>query len=85
VARCRATTLTRLPLRRHDTHPQLELEGRTRAELEDVLQRIERHFRSEQSARRRAEEAERDDTAELVHERELRVRLEEEARAPALA
>jgi hypothetical protein len=48
--------------------------------LEDVLQRIERHFRGEQAVRREAEEAERDASSELVHERELRVRLEEEAR-----
>lgn len=60
---------------------QLELEGRTRAELEDVLQRIERHFRGEQAVRRRAEDAEREATQEMEHEREMRVRLEEEARA----
>ena len=57
---------------------QLELEGRTRAELEDVLQRIERHYRSEQAVRRRAEESEREAAGELARERELRVRLEEE-------
>jgi hypothetical protein len=60
---------------------QLELEGRTRAELEDVLQRIERHFRSEQAVRRRAEESEREAAGELARERELRVRLEEEVRS----
>ena len=59
---------------------QLELEGRTRAELEDVLQRIERHYRSEQAVRRRAEESEREAAGELARERELRVRLEEEVR-----
>ena len=65
---------------------QLELEGRTRAELEDVLQRIERHFRSEQAVRRRAEESEREAAGELARERELRVRLEEEARcAPGVS
>lgn len=63
--------------------PQLELEGRTRAELEDVLQRIERHFRSEQAVRRRAEESEREAAGELARERELRVRLEEEVRGVA--
>ena len=64
----------------HGGVPQLELEGRTRAELEDVLQRIERHLRSEQTVRRRAEESEREAAEELAHERELRVRLEEEVR-----
>jgi hypothetical protein len=64
-----------------DRAAQLELEGRTRAELEDVLQRIERHFRSEQAVRRRAEESEREAAGELARERELRVRLEEEVRS----
>ncbi len=61
--------------------PQLELEARTRAELEDMLQRIERHFRNEQAVRRRAEEAESAAAEELAHERDVRLRTEEELRA----
>ena len=79
VRRAREPRALRLPDPRACA-AQLELEGRTRAELEDVLQRIERHFRSEQAVRRRAEESEREASGELARERELRVRLEEEAR-----
>jgi hypothetical protein len=45
-----------------------------------MLQRIERHFRNEQAIRRRAEEAEAAAAEELAHERDQRLRMEEELR-----
>lgn len=54
---------------------QLELEGRTRAELEDMLLRIEKHFRAEQAARRRAEEQAAAAEEELRREKAARDRM----------
>ena len=45
-----------LGLQVQEQKAQLELEGRTRAELEDMLLRIERHFKAEQAARRKVRE-----------------------------
>lgn len=45
-----------------------------------MLQRIERHIRNEQAVRRRAEEAETAAAEEVAHERDVRLRLEDELR-----
>ena len=51
---------------------QLEVESKTNAELEDMLLRIEKHFKAEQVARRKAEEQAAAAEAQIAEERELR-------------
>jgi hypothetical protein len=51
---------------------QLEVESKTNAELEDMLLRIEKHFKAEQVARRKAEEQAAASEAQIGEERELR-------------
>ena len=51
---------------------QLEVESKTNAELEDMLLRIEKHFKAEQVARRKAEEQAASAEAQIAEERELR-------------
>lgn len=64
---------------------QLELESRTTAaacgEMDDMLQRIERHCRNEQALRRKAEEDTEASVRYAAEEREARRGVEEELRA----
>ncbi|KAK9803017.1 hypothetical protein WJX72_000682 [[Myrmecia] bisecta] len=48
--------LAELEAQRNKQAEQLKIEARARQELEDMLLRIERHFKAEQAARRKAEE-----------------------------
>ena len=57
-------------------HQQLKVESKTNAELEDMLLRIEKHFKAEQVARRKAEEKASSAEAQISEERELRERAQ---------
>jgi hypothetical protein len=67
-----AARLAQLQAQVEAQHQQLEVESKTNAELEDMLLRIEKHFKAEQVARRTAEEKASAAEAQISDERELR-------------
>ena len=67
-----AARLAQLQQQVEAQHQQLEVESKTNAELEDMLLRIEKHFKAEQVARRTAEEKASSAEAQISDERELR-------------
>ena len=67
-----AARLAQLQAQVEAQHQQLEVESKTNAELEDMLLRIEKHFKAEQVARRTAEEKASAAEAQISEERELR-------------
>ena len=67
-----AARLAQLQQQVEAQHQQLEVESKTNAELEDMLLRIEKHFKAEQVARRTAEEKAASAEAQISDERELR-------------
>ena len=71
-----ASRLAQLTLQVESQQQQLEVESKTNAELEDMLLRIEKHFKAEQAARRKADEAVAQAERQIVAEREQREKLE---------
>ena len=67
-----AARLAQLQAQVEAQHQQLEVESKTNAELEDMLLRIEKHFKAEQVARHTAEEKASASEAQISEERELR-------------
>ena len=67
-----AARLAQLQQQVEAQHQQLEVESKTNAELEDMLLRIEKHFKAEQVARRTAEEKASSAETQILEERELR-------------
>lgn len=67
-----ASRLAQLQMQVEAQHQQLEVESKTNAELEDMLLRIEKHFKAEQVARRTAETKASSAETQILEERELR-------------
>jgi chromosome segregation ATPase len=64
-----ASRLAQLQMQVEAQAQQLEVESKTNAELEDMLLRIEKHFKAEQVARRKAEEMVAEAESKIAAER----------------